>query len=391
MSQAQDESMKAIVWEGKPFQMALKNQPIPHIIDANDIVIRITTAAVCGTDLHMYRGLFGSKTPPWIMGHEGLGTIVEVGEGVKSLKVGDRVLAPGAIVCGYCDNCLRGCLTYCLTFNPPTVLDFPGFGDDFGPNLGGTQAEYIRVPFADSSCRKLPPTTEHDLDYIILTDIFPTAWHALDCSGFKPGDTVTVFGAGPVGLLCAYSAILRGATAVYSVDYVPSRLEKAASIGAIPIDFTKEDPVEQILKHEPQGVRRCCDCVGFECVNNKLEPEANTVLNNCIKLTEPTGGIGLTGVYPPSTGPTAGAPLATDKQGVFPVLIGHFWFKGLSIQGGVAEIQRLQPILQKLIESGKAKPSFIIDEVLYSLDEVPRAYERFASHKIGKPVIQFNS
>ncbi|QKX57687.1 uncharacterized protein TRUGW13939_04805 [Talaromyces rugulosus] len=371
MSQAQDKSMKAIVWEGTPFQMALKNQPIPHIMDANDIVIRITTAAICGTDLHMYHGLFGSKTPPWIMGHEGLGTIVQVGEGVKSLKVGDRVLAPGAIYCGYCENCHRGCLTYCLTFNPPTLVDFPGFGEDFGPNLGGAQ--------------------EHDLDYIILSDIFPSAWHALDCAGFEAGDTVAVFGAGPLGLLSAYSAILRGATTVYSVDYVPSRLEKAASIGAIPIDFTKNDPVEQILKREPRGVRRTIDCVGFECVNSKLEPEENLVLNDCIKVTEATGGIGLYGVYPPSPGSTAGTPLATDKQGKFPVLIGLLWFKGLSIRGGVAEIQKLQPMLQKLIESGKAKPSFIIDEVLYSLDEVPRAYERFSTHKIGKPVIQFNS
>lgn len=407
--------MKAIVWEGKPFEVALKDQPIPHITDANDILIRITTSAICGSDLHMYRGVFGSKTPPWILGHEGLGTIMEVGEGVKSLKVGDRVLAPGAIYCGYCENCHRGYLTYCLTFNPSTIFDFPGFGEDIGPNLGGAQgmhhypalycfifhkqrpyayeiakAEYIRVPFADSSCLKLPSTTEHDLDYIILSDIFPTAWDAVDSTGFDAGDTVAIFGAGPVGLLSAYSAILRGAARVYSVDYVPSRLEKAASIGAIPIDFTKDDPVEQILEREPRGVRRSIDCVGFECVNSKLEPEENLVLNNCIKVTEATGGIGLCGVYPPSPSRTAGTPLATDKQGEFPVLIGLFWFKGLSIRGGVAEIQRLQPMLQRLIESGKAKPSFIIDEVLHSLEEVPYAYERFSNHKIGKPVIQFN-
>ncbi|KAL2871624.1 glutathione-independent formaldehyde dehydrogenase [Aspergillus lucknowensis] len=391
MSQAQQKSMKAILWEGQPFHMALKNQPIPHIKDTNDVVIRITTAAICGTDLHPYHGLFGSRTVPWIMGHEGLGTIVEAGDGVKSLKVGDRVLAPGAIFCGYCDNCYRGDVTYCLTFNPPTLLDFPGFGDDFGPDLGGTQAEYIRVPFADTSCFKLPESTEHDLDYIILSDIFPTAWHAVDCAGFEAGDTVAVFGAGPVGLLTAYSALLRGARTVYVVDHVPSRLEKAASIGAIPIDFTKHDPVEQILRKEPRGVRRSIDCVGFECVNSKLEPEENIVFNNCIKVTEATGGIGLTGVYPPHPGKSAGTPLATEKQGEFPVLVGLLWFKGLSLRGGVAEIQRLQPMLQKLIESGKAKPSFIIGEVLHSLEEVPRAYERFSSKKIGKPVIQLSS
>ncbi|KAL4926560.1 uncharacterized protein BDV17DRAFT_293360 [Aspergillus undulatus] len=129
-----------------------------------------------------------------------------------------------------------------------------------------------------------------------IADIFPTAWHALDCSGFEQVDTVAVFGADPTCLLCTYTALLRGATTVFSIDHVPSRLEKAASIGAIPIDFTKDDPVEQILKHEPRGFRRCCDCVWFECVKDKLEPEANIVLDNCIKPTEPTGGIGLTGV-----------------------------------------------------------------------------------------------
>lgn len=202
---------------------------------------------------------------------------------------------------------------------------------------------------------------------------------------------MAVFGAGPLGLLSAYSAILRGANAVYLVDHVPSRLKKAASICAIPINFTKSDPVDQILKCEPRGVRRSIDCVGFECVNNKLEPEENIVLNNCIKVTEATGGISLYGVYPPSPGPTAGTPLSTDKQGEFPVLIGLLWFKGLSVRGGVAEIQRFQPMLQKLIENGKARPSFIIDEVLYSLDEVPHAYERFSRHEIGKPVIQLDS
>jgi threonine dehydrogenase-like Zn-dependent dehydrogenase len=125
-------------------------------------------------------------------------------------------------------------------------------------------------------------------------------------------------------------------------------------------------------------------------VNSKLQQEENLVLNNCIKVTEATGGISLFGVYPPSSHSTAGTPRATDKQGEFPVLIGLLWFKGLSIRGGVAEIQRFQPMLQKMIESGKAKPSLIIDEVLYGLDEVPDAYERFSSHKIGKPVIQFN-
>lgn len=217
----------------------------------------------------------------------------------------------------------------------------------------------------------------------MVSDVFTTAWYAVNASGFEPGDTVAVFGAGPVGLLCAYSAILRGASKVYSVDYVTSRLEKAASIGAIPISFTDGDPVEQILAHEPRGVRRSCDCVGFETLNKKLEPEKGVVVRNCINVTEPTGGIGLIGEHPaPSGGPSPGAPLSTGKEGEFTVSIGALWTKALSINGGIVEMKKIQPILRDLIESGKAKPSFIIDVTLHSLDEVLDTYRKFEKREI---------
>lgn len=198
---------------------------------------------------------------------------------------------------------------------------------------------------------------------------------------------MAVFGAGPVGLLCAYSAVLRGASKVYVVDFVPERLAKAASIGAIPINFTEGDPVDQILAHEPRGVRRSCDCVGYECLNEQLKPQENIVLTNCIKVTEPTGGIGLTGLYPPTTLPSRGAPLLTGKEGTFPVPIGLMWAKALSMGTGTVELRKLQPLLKDLIESGKAKPSFIFDHVLHSLAEVPDAYKRFEAHQTIKPVI----
>lgn len=135
------ETMKAIVWEGKPFHMSLKDIPVPKLEHPNDVLIRITTSAICGTDLHTYRGLLGSTNPPWTMGHEAIGIIVQAGKGVKTLKVGDRV-AVSVIACGYCDNCLRGRSTYCLTFNPSTLVDFPGLGDDFGSDLGGCQGAH---------------------------------------------------------------------------------------------------------------------------------------------------------------------------------------------------------------------------------------------------------
>jgi threonine dehydrogenase-like Zn-dependent dehydrogenase len=136
-------SMKAIVWEGKPFHMAVKHQPVPKIEDANDIVVRVTVSAICGSDLHTYRGFLGSRNPPWIMGHEGIGIIVQAGKGVKSLKVGDRVIIGSPISCGYCDNCLRGRLSYCLTFNPSTPFDILGYGDDWGRDLEGLQGRLL--------------------------------------------------------------------------------------------------------------------------------------------------------------------------------------------------------------------------------------------------------
>ncbi|PWY64780.1 GroES-like protein [Aspergillus sclerotioniger CBS 115572] len=374
--------MKATVWEGKPFHVFVQEMPIPKVQHPNDVVIKITTSAICGSDLHTYRGRLGSKNPPWLMGHEAIGTIVEAGDGLKTLNLGDRVMIE-LTSCGYCND---GRMASCMTHSPQTVIDI-GYGPSPGEPLEGAQAEYIRIPFADSSCFKLPQSTELDLDFILLSDVFPTAWFALDCANFQPGDTVAVFGAGPVGVLCAYSALLRGATKVYSVDYVPARLEKAASIGAVPIDFNKKDPVTQIMACEPRGVRCSCDCVGLDCLNDKLEPQENVVLNNCIRVTEAGGGIGLIGIYAP-LGPSPGMPLASPHQGVLSVLVGQLWTKGLSLKCGTAEIHRLQPPLRDLIECGKAKPSFVIDEILHSMDEVPHAYQRFEKREILKPVIQ---
>lgn len=392
--------MKAITWEGNPFHMSLMDTPTPQLKHPNDALIQITTAAICGTDLHNYRGLGLSKNPPWIMGHEGIGKVIQIGQGVKTLKVGDRVII-GPISCGYCNNCVRGKWTYCLTFHPETPADFPGLGDDFGPGLGGTQAEYIRVPFADSSCFLIRPNDgieqDRDIDYVLVSDIFPAAWSGLSSSGFEPGDTVAVFGAGPVGLLCAYSAILRGASRVYSVDYVPSRLDRAASVGAIPINFKDNDPVKQILALEPPshphgtdaGVRRSCDCVGFESLNGKLEHENGIVVRHCIDVTQPTGGIGLIAEYlPAGYGPTPGAPLVTGKEGEFVVPVGTLWMKAISIGSGVVEVKGLQFVLRDLIERGRARPSFIVDEVLYGLEGVVGAYARFERREVGKVIVR---
>ena len=157
-------------------------------------------------------------------------------------------------------------------------------------------AEYVRVPFADKSCVPLPAGYSNELDFLFLSDIWATGWTCLDFAGFQAGDTVAVFGAGPVGLLCAYSALMRGTSKVYSIDHVSQRLEKAASIGAIPINFRHSDPVDQIMKLEPGGVNRSCDCCGYECVNGDLKPQQD-IIRNAVRVTASHGGIGVIGAY----------------------------------------------------------------------------------------------
>jgi threonine dehydrogenase-like Zn-dependent dehydrogenase len=182
--------------------------------------------------------------------------------------------------------------------------------------LDGGQAQFMRVPFANANLLILPPGNKHELDYLLLADIWPTAWYALECAGQVPGDTIVVFGAGalifqpvpfihcianlfagPVGLLCAYSAILRGAIKIYSIDQVPERFAKAKGIGAIPINFKDSDSLAQILKFEPNGVDRAWDCVGSEAVDSNGKSVENITITQTINVTRPSGGIGFIGVY----------------------------------------------------------------------------------------------
>lgn len=193
-----------------------------------------------------------------------------------------------------------------------------------GPYQGG-QAQYVRIPFAGKFCwlcwltltdfrqdfnaLKLPPGTEHENDFILLADIFPTGWHGVVLSGFKSGETIAVFGAGPVGLMAGYSAVLRGASKVYVVDQVPERLAAAEKIGCIPIDFTKSDAVQQIIDHNGGMVDRAVDAVGYQAVDSSGKKEKpNIVLDNIIAVTRPTGGLGCPGLYVPAD------PGAPDEQ-----------------------------------------------------------------------------
>lgn len=388
--------MKAVVYKGKE-QVAVEDVPDPRIEAPDDAIIRITTAAICGSDLHMYEDR-SSATPGTVFGHENMGIVQEVGPAVHSIRKGDRVVLPFNVACGFCFNCTRGYTNACLTANPQGTTAGYGYAG-MGPYRGG-QAEYLRVPFADFNCLKLPGREADDLedDFVLLADIFPTAWHATELAHVHEGDTVAVYGAGPVGLLSAYSALLKGAAEVYVVDRAPERLEKARAIGATPVDFTKGDPAEQIQdlrkrnstqmnalrpeEHKMPGVMCGIDAVGYQAHSDRRpdDEEPMQVVRQLSRIVNPTGHVGLIGVY------FAQDPGGRDehaKRGEYVFPIGEFWDKGIAIGMGQAPVKRYNVFLRDMIINQRAKPSFIVSHRL-PLSRAPEAYAHFDQRGVGK-------
>ncbi|CAF3595909.1 hypothetical protein HG531_012229 [Fusarium graminearum] len=362
--------MRAVQWEGELRHMSVNIIPRPKLIDPEDAVVRITTSAICGSDLHIYHGLFGTDEK-FGVGHEAVGIVEEVGPAVDFLKPGDRVLVTGFSEDG---NLLPKAALV------PTDLDMVGVG--FGSSFhseGGLQAEYVRMSWADSSLAKIPHSLD-DKEWLPLTDIFPTGWTALTRSGFQPGDTVAVFGAGGVGLMCAYSAIIRGASLVYVIDHIPARLALAASIGAQPINFTRGGKAsEQILALRPAGVNRAIDCVGQFCLNENLKPQPDFILREAVKITTNGGGIGIAGVY------QAGGPEGYKPEINF--AIPELWFKSLQVGSGLVDIEGNIRALVDLVKNGRARPGFVFSNE-YSLEEAPLAYRRFEQHQETKVMLK---
>ena len=256
--------MRAVVYKG-PFEVAVESVSDPEIQHPNDAIVKITSSCICGSDLHMYEGRTAAE-PGIVFGHENMGIIQEVGSAVKDRKVGDRVVMPFNVACGFCKNCLGGFTGFCVTVNPGFAGGAYGYVA-MGPYTGG-QAEYLRVPFADFNCLVLPPGEQNEADYSLLADIFPTGYHGAELAGVKPGESVAVYGAGPVGLMAAYSCVIRGAAEVYSVDHVKERLDKAEEIGAIPINYDESDPVQQIKDmRDGQGTDKGIDAVGYQATS----------------------------------------------------------------------------------------------------------------------------
>ena len=363
--------MKAVVYK-EPFKVAVEEVPDPRLQHPNDVIVRVTSSAICGSDLHMYEGRTAAK-PGIVFGHENQGIVEEVGEGVTSIKQGDRVVMPFNVACGFCKNCVKGFTGFCLTVNPGFAGGAYGYVA-MGPYTGG-QAERLRVPYADFNCLKLPPGNEHELDFVLLADIFPTGYHGCELAEVSPGESVAVYGAGPVGLMAAYSALLRGAKKVFVVDRVPERLQKAQEIGAIPIDFTERDAVEQIKDQtDGEGSDKGVDAVGYQAHSGpEGGEEPAVVLNSLIDTVRATGMLGVPGLYVPAD---PGAPDENAKRGMLLMSVGRLFEKGLRMGSGQTNVKRYNMQLRDLIIEGRAKPSFVVSHEL-PLDEAPMAYEKF--------------
>ncbi|GFH67294.1 alcohol dehydrogenase [Streptomyces diastaticus subsp. diastaticus] len=347
-------------------------------------MVRITSTAICGSDLHMYEGRTAAEAGI-VFGHENMGIVEEVGQGVAGVKPGDRVSMPFNVACGFCRNCLAGRTAFCLTVNPGFAGGAYGYVS-MGP-YGGGQAEYLRVPFADFNCLRLPPGTEHEDDFAMLADIFPTGYHATELAQVSPGETVVVSGAGPVGLMAAYSALLRGASKVFVIDKVPSRLALAEQIGAIPVDYSKVDAVEQITEQtDGDGADKGIDAVGYQATAQEGEEQPAVVLNSLVKAVRPTGMLGVVGLYVPSD---PGAPNEDAAHGRLLFNIGEFWEKGLRMATGQANVKAYNQQLRDLIIAGRASPSFVVSKRL-PLEDAPDAYRRFDKREDGysKVVLQ---
>ena len=326
----------------------------------------------------MYEGRTAAE-PGSIFGQENMGVIEEIGSAVKNLSVGDRVVMPFYVACGFCNNCQRGFTGFCTTVNPGFAGGAYGYVS-MGPWPGG-QAEYLKVPFADFNCLTLPRGKEFESDFALLADIFPTGYHGAELADVKPGESVAVFGAGPVGLMAAYSSLIRGAAEVYVIDHVKERLEKAESIGGIPIDFDDGNPVNQIQDMRNDiGVDKGIDAVGYQAAaegssaaGGEQEEIPNIVLNQMIDVVKPTGAMGIPGLYVPSD---PGGVNESANSGSLLLSFGKLFEKGLRLGTGQCNVKKYNAYLRDLIISERASPSFVVSHVV-SLEQAPEAYTKF--------------
>ncbi len=367
--------MKAVVFRGIG-DIALEDVSEPQLTQPTDAIIRITASAICGTDLHMIRGTMPGMKPGTILGHEAVGIVEEVGPQVRNLSRGDRVVVPSTIACGYCSYCRAGYHAQCDNANPngpQAGTAFFGGPKESGP-FDGLQAEYARVPFANVGLVKLPEEVD-DERAILLSDIFPTGYFGAEIAEIGDGDTVAVFGSGPVGQFAILSAKLLGAGRVFAVDCIPDRLEMARKQGAEVIDFSREDPVE-IIRQQTGGIGadRVIDAVGVDATSPEGEPgreppggnwqpgnAPSQALDWTVQAVCKAGTIGIIGVYP-------------QTARTFP--IGQAMMRNLTINMGNCNHRKYIPHLVDLVRGGTVDPATVLTQ-LYPMTDVISAYKQF--------------
>ena len=371
--------MKAVVYHG-PRNVSVDEVPDARIEKPTDALVRITSTNICGSDLHMYEGRTDFEEGR-IFGHENVGEVVEVGDAVEKVHVGDMISAPFNVSCGHCRNCEHGLTNYCLYANPDPKIAGAAYGfADMGPWAGG-QAELLRVPWADFDALRLPEDArERQDDYVMLSDIFPTGYHAVEMSGLQPGETIVILGGGPVGQMAALSAITKGASKVMVVDRHPDRLRLAQEIGAMPIDDSTVNPVETVMQEtNGLGADRGAECVGYQAHDPQGHENNSMTLNELVESVRFTGGIGTVGVYVPMD---PGGPDDLAKQGKARFEFGNFWFKGQHMGTGQCPVKRYNRHLRSLIAENKVKPSWIVSHDL-PLEQAPEAYKHFDAREDG--------
>lgn len=379
--------MKAVCWFGK-YDVRVEDVPDPILLNPHDAIIKISSTAICGSDLHLYDGVIPSMIPGDIMGHEFMGEVVQVGKEVKNLKIGNRVVVPFNIACGHCFACQKGEWSLCDNTNPNAGMaeamyghssaGMFGYSHMFGGYAGG-QAEYVRVPFADVGPLVIPDGLS-DEQVLFLSDILPTGYQAAENGEIQPGDTVAVWGCGPVGQFVIQSAFMLGAERVIAIDHVPERLRMAQeSSKADVLNFQGLDVVEALKELTGgRGPDVCVDAVGLEAEGHaidtlydrikfslKLTTDIAHVLREAIQACRKGGTISIPGVY--------GGFI--DK-----VPFGAAFSKGLKMRMGQTHVHRyLTPLLEK-IQAGVIDPSFVITHIL-PLEEATFAYKIFKNYQ----------
>jgi threonine dehydrogenase-like Zn-dependent dehydrogenase len=376
--------MKATCWAGKQ-KMEVRNVPDPKILNQNDCIVKVTSTAICGSDLHLYNGFNPFMEPGDILGHEFMGEVVEVGKNVKKLAVGDRVVVPFPISCGACLACQAGLFSVCQNTNPNAYIAEKMLGHSTAGIFGyshltggyaGGQSEYVRVPFADVGPLKVPEGME-DEQALFLSDILPTGYMGAEMCNIKPGDTVAVWGCGPVGQFAITSAYLLGAEKVIAIDRFDYRLRMASEkAGAITVNYDEVDRVSNVLNDLTggRGPDHCIDAVGAEGHTHgvmyvhdrakqfvRMQTDRPIALREAIFACAPGGTVSVIGVY-------AGV---MDK---FP--INAVMNKGLTIKTGQCHVHKyMQPLLER-IQKGELDPTFIITHRL-KLEDAAEGYRIF--------------